>query len=124
MHEASLVQGLLELVNSARDDWNSSGKGAKAGKIREIICGAGLLAGFEEQTLRACFEIFAEGTAAEGARLVISTIPLDCQCEKCGEHFQLVERHFICPVCGSDNIDFRGGNGLVLQAVNVDSEEG
>lgn len=120
MHEASLVQGLLDMVLAAREDYNSAHPGAKAGKIREIVCGAGLLAAFEENTLRGCLEIFAEGTPAEGARLVINTTPLECVCGKCGASFRLYSRHFACPQCGSGNINFSGGNGLVLESVNVD----
>lgn len=123
MHEASLVQGLLEFVLEAYENYNAAGPERRAGAIREIVCGAGLLASFEERTLRDCFELFAEGTPAEGAKLTIRTDPLPCVCDNCGAKFTLEQRRFICPLCGSGNISFSGGHGLELRAINVDSED-
>lgn len=123
MHEASLVQGLLKLATESLENYNAANPGRKAKSIREIVCQYGLLACFEPVTLTACFEIFAEGTVAENARLVLEPAPLSCQCGKCGEKFVLACKKFACPACGSDSISFKGGNGLVLQAINVDSEE-
>lgn len=120
MHEASLVQGLLKIALKAHADYRAAAPGATPPRIREIICEAGLLACFEAETLKACFEIFAEGTPAEGARLVINTSPLASQCNACGSKFELTTRQFVCPVCQSDQISFSGGNGLVLQAINID----
>lgn len=120
MHEASLVQGLLKLVGSAIDDYQATNPDKARPKLKEIICEAGLMACFEAQTLVACFEIFAEGTEAEGARLTIETAPLPCHCNKCGCDFQLLKRHFVCPACSGEDITFSGGNGLILQALNLD----
>jgi len=120
LHEASLVQGLLNIALKALNDYRGNAPGKADCKIKDIICDAGLLACFEADTLRACFEIFAEGTPAEGADLVINTSPLDCQCKACGKRFLLRERRFVCPACKSDQISFSGGNGLVLQAIKID----
>lgn len=119
MHEASLVQGLLKIVESALNDYIQANPGKPAPHIKEIICDAGLLANIEARTLKACFETFAEGTVAEGAELVINTAALHCNCSHCGKDFQLLERKFSCPFCKSENIRFDGGNGLVLQAINL-----
>lgn len=123
MHEASLAQGLLNLALGALADYNASQPLKTAGKIKQIICGAGLIAGFEERTLIDCFGMFAEETPAEGSELIIKTIPLDCECRQCGKKFQLKQRHFVCPYCQNPQINFNGGNGLILQAINVDCEE-
>ena len=82
-----------------------------------------MLACFEANALIACFEIFAEGTPAEGAKLTVNVTPLECACETCGEKFSLTQRRFVCPQCGGDNIRFKGGNGLTLEAIDVAQEE-
>lgn len=123
MHEASLVQGLLNLALESWKSYNKDHPGEEAGRITELRCSYGLLACFEAETLTACFELFAEGTVAEGARLLLSPEPLPCICINCDNKFELLERHFICPRCGSDRISFSGGNGLMLQAINVESKE-
>lgn len=123
MHEASLAQGLLELVLNSLEDYSNKNPGSAELKIREIVCGAGLFAGFEDATLRSCFEMFAEDTPCEGANLKIDVLPLDCVCRGCGEKFQLLKKPYQCPGCGGDELDFSGGSGLTLLAINVDKED-
>lgn len=123
MHEASLVEGLLKYALGAVQEYNAKHPDQPQARISRLICEAGLLAGFENQTLKACFEIFTENTLAEGAELIINTAPLACSCKNCGEQFQLIERKFICPKCGNSDILFKGGNGLILQAINVEQDK-
>lgn len=123
MHEASLVQGILEIVEKALDDYIHANPGKKHPQVAEIICEAGLLACFEPATLKACFEIFAEGTNCEKAKLVIETASLACHCRGCGHEFLLAERKFQCPVCQSPDITFKGGNGLILKAIKIEDTE-
>ena len=123
MHEASLAQGLLKIALASLEEHAQKNPGGKALKIKEIVCDAGLFAGFEDSTLRACLELFAEGTPCEDAILTINTLPLDCRCQTCGKGFQAEKRRFSCPHCGGEEVDFSGGRGLTLKAINVDTED-
>ncbi len=123
MHEASLVQGLLSLALESRRNYNEMNPDKAAGVIKEIKCSYGLLACFEPEALRLCFELFAENTAAEKADLILKPEPLPCHCAQCGADFELTEKRFICPRCQSGNLLFEGGGGLTLQSINVESEE-
>ena len=120
MHEASLTQGLLDIIMKSLADYSM--KNPEKGELRVtgISCEAGLLACFEPETLAACFEIFSEGTPCENARLTVETSPLACHCEDCGADFSLRERAFHCPLCSSEHISFQGGNGLVLKSLQVE----
>ncbi|MDR2820360.1 MAG: hydrogenase maturation nickel metallochaperone HypA [Desulfovibrio sp.] len=123
MHEASLVQGLLNVALTAVDEHNASSPQKKATRIQEIVCDLGLIACVEPQTLTGCFELFAEGTLARGATLTLRTAPLDCECTACGHVFSLTRRHFVCPRCGAGELHFNGGHGLTLMSVHVECEE-
>lgn len=123
MHEASLVQGLLDLALKSVREHNAAHPEQPVARIAELVCEMGLIACVEPRTLEACFELFAEGTAAEGAKLTLETAPLACRCEDCGKSFELRHRHFVCPECGGENIHFSGGHGLTLQSLRVDTEE-
>lgn len=114
MHEASLVMGILRIVQD---------EAAKHGSphVMRVTLGMGLLACVEAQTLRGCFEIFAENTIADKAELVIEKIPLKCRCESCAHSFALHKRHFLCPHCGSTDITFEGGHGCTITAMEVES---
>lgn len=117
------MQGILNLALKSREEYNASHPEKAAGRIREICCEYGLLACFEPQTLRACFELFAEGTAAENAALVLKPQALACQCNSCGHKFSLLRKSFICPHCGNGDISFSKANGLILQSIDVDNGE-
>lgn len=123
MHEAALVQGLLETALKAVEEHNSAHPETGVRRIEELVCQLGLIACVEPQTLAACFELFAEGTLAEGAKLTLDTAPLACRCESCGENFELHQRRFVCPTCGGENIHFSGGHGLTLLSLRVESED-
>lgn len=118
-----MVEGLMKVAMHAAEQYQKANSQASPPKIREIVCEAGLLAGVEKETLQACFEIFSEDTIAEGARLVVNTAPLHCDCATCGYKFDLYKRHFVCPACKSENIKFNGGSGLMLQSINIDCGE-
>jgi hydrogenase nickel incorporation protein HypA/HybF len=121
MHEASLAQGLLSTALDAVQKYNRDRAGDRAGLIREISCELGLISSIEPESLSAAFELFAEGTLAEGARLNIVTAPLPCDCDGCGANFSLTRRHFVCPQCGGNELTFNGGHGLTLMSLNVES---
>lgn len=133
MHEASLVQGLLNVAFRAVEEHNArvdarraAGEphaGARAARITRLVCSLGLLSCVEPRTLTACFELLAEGTPAEGAELCLHTEPLPCECEACDAAFELRERRFVCPVCGSDALRFRGGHGMIMTGLDVAAED-
>ena len=124
MHEASLCQGLLDLVVQTVDKHNQENPPEKRiRRVREIVCELGLYSCVEATTLASCFELFAENTCAEGALLTIRYAPLPCKCLGCGHTFTTDKRQFHCPVCGCDNIHFDGGHGLMLMSLSVDTEE-
>lgn len=106
--------GILRIV---RDE--AAKHGAK--QVVKVKLGMGLLACVEEQTLRGCFEIFAEDTVAREAELVVEKIPLACQCDECHKTFELHKKHFICPYCGSTDITFEGGHGCTITAIEVEA---
>ena len=122
MHEATLVQGLLQMALDAVAEHNRAHTENSVTRIQEIRCEMGLLSCVETQTLSACFELLAEGTLAEGARLLVDMAPLPCHCQECGQDFTLTRRHFVCPECGGENIHCTGGHGLTLLALEVASE--
>lgn len=123
MHEASLAQGLIQTAARAVQDYNARQSGPRAGRITRLTCQLGLLSCVEAETLRACFDICAEGTPAHGAELVLTTAPLPCRCTGCGASFALFRRHFACPFCGCRQLRFQGGHGLTLTDLQVEAEE-
>ncbi|MBO4368728.1 MAG: hydrogenase maturation nickel metallochaperone HypA [Desulfovibrio sp.] len=124
MHEASLVQGLINLVTKTVADHNAGLPPAKQIRhVEEVVCELGVYSCVEPVTLASCFELFAEDSLLRGAKLTIKRSPLDCTCLDCGASFTVQKRNVHCPTCGGENIHFDGGHGLMLLSLRVDTEE-
>lgn len=117
MHEASIVAGIMRIVEeeAARHDVT---------RIARVRLRVGLLTGVEPRTLTACFELYSEGTVAEGASLDLETVPALGTCHACGATFDLHRRCFACPTCGNDDITLEGGRELTIAGLEVPQPEG
>lgn len=124
MHEASLCQGLLNLVLETVESHNATHPASsQIHRVHGLVCELGVYSCIDPTTLASCFELFAENTLAEGAELTIRRAPLTYECQGCGHTFVETTRQFHCPACGCDNIHFDGGHGLMLVSLRVDTEE-
>jgi len=109
MHDAAIVCGLMKIL----------GRQAKAhgiSRIRRVTVKVGKLKAVEPQALAACFEIFAEGTPAEGAELAIDHVPAHGKCRDCGRDFDLEGFRLLCPGCGGNRVDIAGGEDLYVES--------
>ena len=70
MHETAIVGGLMRILEQ---------KAARNGvaHISSVLLKVGRLRAVEPQQLSACFEMFTEGTVADGAVLVIDVLEVE-----------------------------------------------
>ena len=113
MHETTFAAGILRI---AREE----ARRHKVARITEIHLRVGLLSAVEAQSLRACFELLAEGGVAQGAVLNIANALLPARCASCGHRFELATRSFFCPRCRSADIRFQGGHGCTIQSISAE----
>ncbi|NOY54114.1 MAG: hydrogenase maturation nickel metallochaperone HypA [Deltaproteobacteria bacterium] len=113
MHELSVVQSLLETIESYAAE-------QKATTVTKVIVRNGPLSGVVPDLLRTTFDTFKEKTIAEDAELVIGENPLLIQCHDCKQEVRSMIQKFACPICGSRNVDARGGDDLILERLEMD----
>jgi len=113
MHEFSIVQSLLETIESYAAE-------QKATTVTKVIVRNGPLSGVVPDLLRTTFNTFKEKTIAEGAELVISESPLMIRCHDCEQEVRTLVMKFACPLCGSRNVDAQGGDDLILERLEMD----
>src|SRR5262245_18479181 len=102
MHEMSLAEGVLQLVEDARSRQSFA-------RVLAVHLEVGALAGVEAEALRFCFDAVTRGTVAEGARLEIAAAPGTGSCMGCGGTVELKELYGDCPRCGSAQVQVTGG---------------
>lgn len=125
MHEASLAQGLLNVVVDSLRQYNAANPERPAGRVTRLTLGLGLLSCVEKETFRGCFELLSEGTPAQGAQLDLEIQPLPCRCESCSATFLLEKRRFVCPRCGGIRLALppNEGHGLTLLGLEVEKKD-
>lgn len=75
MHELSITRNVVTLVAER----------AAGRRVSQVRLKVGALAGVATDALSFCFDVCAQGTAVEGARLVIDAVPGQGQCRACGK---------------------------------------
>ena len=115
MHEASIVESLLDLVVQ-----NTTG----SARVRRVDVRVGLLTGVSPDSLQLYFEFLREGTVCDGAEMAVTLQPLLAHCENCGTDHTLREVDWVCPACGQGALTFRNGDELHLESIEVDNGEG
>jgi hydrogenase nickel incorporation protein HypA/HybF len=113
MHERSLIESVVALVEDERRKQPFS-------RVRVIRLAIGALGHAEPDALRFCFEAAANGTIAEGARLVIETIPGQGWCSRCQQTVELEERFAACPSCGDAQVRMTAGGDLRVSEMEVE----
>lgn len=117
MHELSIA---VSLIDMAAEEAERLGVRVEALNLR-----LGALSGVVREALLFSFDLAAEGTAIEGARLEIEEVPVAVFCPVCHEERTLPGiQDFRCPVCGAPTPDVIRGRELELATMEVSTKEG
>jgi hydrogenase nickel incorporation protein HypA/HybF len=113
MHEMSLAEGIVQLVEDAvRADGCT--------KVKAVWLEIGQLAAVEIDALRFCFDAVARDSVAQGARLEVIEIPGQGRCVKCEAEVAIGALYDPCPVCGSYQIQVTRGSEMRVKEVEVE----
>ena len=112
MHELAICQALMNQVESIVAE-------RKAVNVVSIVIGMGPLSGVEEQLLKHAYPVASAGTPAEGAVLVIESLPVRVRCTQCGEKSDVAPNKLVCKHCGDWRTSLISGDELMLMRVEL-----
>ena len=112
MHEASIVASMMRILEDEAQRYGVT-------NITRVKLSVGLFTAVEPRTLEACFELYAEGTAAEGAELVVTIVPAEGKCLDCGHGFPMTSPRCRCPACGSLRLEASGGREFCITGIDA-----
>ncbi|GAB6035739.1 hydrogenase maturation nickel metallochaperone HypA [Fundidesulfovibrio butyratiphilus] len=97
MHEMSIAQSILDIVNEEME--KNSLTRLIAVKVRY-----GRMTATVSEALEVCFLALVAGTALENARFETEAVPSRLACGRCGQEFEPeLDRLFApCPACGEE----------------------
>ncbi len=107
MHETAIVEGLMRILQRQAAQHGVA-------RITGVTVKVGRLRAVEPAQLVACFEMFAEGTVAEGAQLQVLSLAVRARCKACGTEFEVPRFRFQCPACGAGEVDVIQGQELYI----------
>lgn len=113
MHEMSLAEGVLQIVEDAARQQGF----ARVSVVRLEI---GRLSSVEPEALRFCFDAVVRGTVADGALLDIVDTPGTGWCMQCGDSVPIAALYDACPRCGSHQVQPTQGTEMRVRELEVD----
>jgi hydrogenase nickel incorporation protein HypA/HybF len=108
VHELSIVQSVVDAIGERMGD-------ARVGRVTLEI---GRLSGVVADSVRFCFDLVAEGTTLDGARLEIVEPAGRATCRTCGAEIELADFFALCS-CGSADLDVTAGEELRIREVEL-----
>jgi hydrogenase nickel incorporation protein HypA/HybF len=117
MHELSIAAGIVDAVTETAASYPGA-------RVREVRLRVGALASVIEDSLQFCWGITIEGTPLEGAKLIVTPVPVVVHCHACGREGALESlQSFRCPHCCEPASDLRQGRELEIESIEIDEVE-
>ncbi len=116
MHELSLCNALIEQVEVIAREHH-------AARVDSIVLRIGPLSGIEAPLLQHAYPLAATGTVAEGAKLVIESLPIRVKCSQCGAESEVAPNRLLCAACGDFRTKLLSGDEMLLASVELVQEE-
>ncbi len=113
MHEYSIVQSLM-----AQCEEQAKMRNAK--KITKVVVKIGILSGVEIDLLTSAFDTFKEDSICEGAEFIANLQPIVVRCKDCEKESELKKFEYICPKCGSKNLEIVDGEDMYLMSLEME----
>ena len=112
MHELSLCQRLVEIINQQAADLNCK-------RVTKVSLEIGQLIAIDPAAFRFGFEVVAVGTLAEKAHLEIIEIKGQAHCEVCQKTVTLNRYYDACSTCGEFSLTIVQGEELRVKSMEV-----
>lgn len=105
MHEFGLCEGMVAAVESRAQGRPVARVGVRVGARHHVV----------DAAFQQAFEMVAAGSAADGADLEITVVPVAGRCGDCGRSTESTDPLPVCTDCGGALTELVGGDDLVLE---------
>lgn len=113
MHEMSLAEGVLQLIEDAAQREGFS-------RVSAVWLEIGQLAGVETEAMKFCFDVVVRDSIADGAQLEIIATPGTGWCMRCAAEVPMSEALAPCPLCGDFPLRVTGGTAMRVKELEVE----
>ncbi len=108
----AIAQNILDIAVAAAERGGAE-------RVTRVNVVAGQMRAIVPTQLAFCFGIAAENTIASGAELNLEILPVTGRCRVCGKEFEVEKLEYICPGCGSGDVEITGGTEFRVRDIEV-----
>ena len=109
MHELSIAEAIVQVVERHAAGRRVARVEVRVGHLRQVVPSA----------LEFAWELVTDGTAAQGAELVLEEVPAAVRCRACGAESVQERFPFSCASCGGFDIDLFQGEELLVDSLEL-----
>jgi len=91
-----------------------------ASRVTAIHLGVGPLSGVEGELLKNAYPLASANTVAEGAELLIKSMPVCVFCTRCEKESEVKPNHLVCGHCGDWRTQLISGDELLLVRLELE----
>ena len=113
MHEYPLTQRIVEIAVREAEK-------AGARRVVTVRLVIGEASGVIAESVQLYFDLIAEGTAAEGATLLVTPVRPEMRCPACNKSFYRPRYSFACPECGTLGTPTDVGREFYVESVELE----
>ena len=113
MHEMSLAEGVLQIIEDAARSEGFT-------QVKAVWLEIGQLAGVEKESLCFYFDVVTRNSIAQDARLEIIEVPGQGWCMQCAGKVLVAALFDSCPQCGSYQIEVTSGDEMRVKELEVE----
>jgi len=113
MHELAVTQSILEIALRNAEQ-------ADAKRVVQINLVIGKFSSVVDDSVQFYWDMIAEGTIAQGARLNFTRIPAELTCRDCGHAFEPDNQIFECPQCLSPRVRISKGEEMRVESIDIE----
>lgn len=101
-----------EIINlSKRSNWS---------RVRCVLIKIGMINALNPKLIAAAFAQISKGTVTEDTKLFIMTTPFIMRCQHCKNIICSEEKPFVCPYCGSHDLELASGLEYCVELLEVE----
>ena len=113
MHELSVTESILAIALRHAQQ-------ANAKRIVNINLVIGKFSSVVDDSVQFYWDMIAENTIAQGAKLNFTRIPAEMTCRDCGHTFEPTDETFECPQCLSPRVKITKGEEMRVESIDIE----
>lgn len=114
MHELAVTESILEIALRHARAQNAT-------RITDLYLVLGQWSSILDDSVQFYWDMLAENTLAQGAKLHFERVAVQLQCQDCGHSYAPSSRELACPACLSPRVKVLSGEEFRLEAIEVET---